>query len=101
MERPHYDLTASGERMRNIRKQRNITVKEVQCYMEFESSQAVYKWESGKCFPQADNLIALAKLYQVNPMDLLVEEGHSPLFLLYEEWRPEKADYNLYRQLTS
>ena len=78
MERPHYDLAASGARMRVIREQRNIPAKEVQQYMGFASVQSVYKWESGKCFPQADNLIALAKLYQVSPMDLLVEEGHDP-----------------------
>ena len=78
MERPHFDLAASGARMRVIREQRKIRVKDVQRYMGFESSQAVYKWERGQCFPQADNLIALAKLYQVNPMDLLVEEGHDP-----------------------
>ncbi|MGN1156766.1 MAG: hypothetical protein ACI4TK_11350, partial [Agathobacter sp.] len=36
--------------------------------------QAVYKWEAGRCYPQADNLLALAKLYNVSPMELLVEE---------------------------
>jgi len=30
--------------------------------------------QEGKCFPQADNLVALAMLYQVNPSELLVEE---------------------------
>jgi len=34
----------------------------------------VYKWEAGKCYPQADNLVALAILYNVSPMELLVEE---------------------------
>ena len=43
-------------------------------YMGFESTQAVYKWEAGRCYPQADNLLALAKLYNVSPMELLVEE---------------------------
>ena len=42
--------------------------------MGFESTQAVYKWEAGKCYPQADNLVALAILYNVSPMELLVEE---------------------------
>lgn len=42
--------------------------------MDFESTQAVYKWEAGKCYPQADNLVALAILYNVSPMELLVEE---------------------------
>ena len=74
MERPHFDMVASGERMKEIRKQRNISVKQVMEYMGFESTQAVYKWEAGKCYPQADNLVALAILYNVSPMELLVEE---------------------------
>lgn len=74
MRRPVYDIEASGRRMREIRSARHLTVKEVMDYMGFESTQAVYKWESGKCYPQADNLIALAKLYGVNPVELLVEE---------------------------
>lgn len=74
MERPHFDIVASRKRMRQIRKQRNISVKQVMEYMGFESTQAVYKWEAGKCYPQADNLVALAILYHVSPMELLVEE---------------------------
>jgi len=74
MERPHFDIVASGARMKMIRQQRNISVKQVMEYMGFESTQAVYKWEAGKCYPQADNLIALAILYRVSPMELLVEE---------------------------
>jgi transcriptional regulator with XRE-family HTH domain len=60
--------------MKEIRRQRNISVKQVMEYMGFESTQAVYKWEAGKCYPQADNLVALAILYNVSPMELLVEE---------------------------
>ena len=74
MERPRFDIVASGARMKAIRKQRNISVKQVMEYMGFESTQAVYKWEAGKCYPQADNLVALAVLYNVSPMELLVEE---------------------------
>ena len=36
------------------------------------SRQAVYKWELGRCFPSADNLMALAELYEVHPAELLV-----------------------------
>lgn len=74
MERPHFDIVASGQKMRDIRKARRISVKQVVEYMGFESTQAVYKWEAGRCYPQADNLLALAKLYNVSPMELLVEE---------------------------
>ncbi|MGN0423107.1 MAG: helix-turn-helix domain-containing protein [Lachnospiraceae bacterium] len=74
MERPHFDIVASGQKMRDIRKAKRISVKQVMEYMGFESTQAVYKWEAGRCYPQADNLLALAKLYNVSPMELLVEE---------------------------
>ena len=87
MERPHFDIVASGERMRQIRRQRNISVKQVMEYMGFESTQAVYKWEAGKCFPQADNLVALAILYNVSPIELLVEEDRvSSSSRLWENW---------------
>lgn len=74
MERPRFDIVASGLRMKEIRMQRNISVKQVMEYMGFESTQAVYKWEAGRCYPQADNLVALAILYKVSPVELLVEE---------------------------
>ena len=51
MERPHFDIVVSGARMRAIRQERKISVKQVMEYMGFESTQAVYKWEAGKCFP--------------------------------------------------
>ena len=54
-----------------------ISVKQVMEYMGFESTQAVYKWQAGKCYPQADNLVALAILYKVSSMELLVEEDHA------------------------
>ena len=74
MERPVFDLAASGERMRQARVKNQLTVKEVAEYMGFASTQAVYKWENGRCFPRADNLVALAVLYHVSPAELLVEQ---------------------------
>ncbi len=85
-QRPMYDLTASGKRMKNIRISRGFSIKDVRDYMGFSSVQSIYKWESGQCFPQADNLLALAKRYRVSPFDLLIckqvsddqREVHSP-----------------------
>ena len=92
MERPHFDIVASGARMRAIRQERKISVKQVMEYMGFESTQAVYKWEAGKCFPQADNLIALAILYRVSPMELLVEEDLVHLLVISGEM-PHSAEW--------
>lgn len=83
MERPRFDIVASGARMKAIRMQRNISVKQVMEYMGFESTQAVYKWEAGKCYPQADNLVALAILYNVSPMELLVKEDLESSFCFF------------------
>lgn len=40
------------------------------------SRQAVSKWESGQSDPSMTNLMALAKLFQVTPEDLLREVYH-------------------------
>lgn len=69
--RPEYDMKAMGRKMKYYRRLRNLTVEDVRVYMQLSSVQAIYKWESGLCFPTADNLMALAELYQVNPMDLM------------------------------
>ena len=39
------------------------------------SRQAVSKWESGVSDPSTSNLIALARLFQVDPETLLQEAG--------------------------
>ena len=73
--RPEYDLKRTGEQIRRLRKERNISVDQIRQYMRFGSSQAIYKWEKGQCFPQADNLLALAKLFGVNPTEIMVEKS--------------------------
>ena len=69
--RPEYDMKAMGRKMKYYRRLRNLTVEDVRIYMQLSSVQAIYKWESGMCFPSADNLMALAELYQVNPVELM------------------------------
>ncbi len=80
MERPHFDIVASGARMRAIRQERKISVKQVMEYMSFESTQAVYKWEAGKCFPQADNLIAFSYFVSCKPDGAFGRRGPGALF---------------------
>jgi len=75
-------------------------------YMGFESTQAIYKWEAGKCFPQADNLMALAKYYNVSPFELIVEEdarASSSVVLnhwfIYRQSRGRYTDYIRTKQM--
>lgn len=92
-ERPEYDLAATGEKMRKIRVAKALSVEDVRRYMKFGSVQAIYKWEAGKCFPSADNLLALAELYGVNPTEILVKQARFDsgiVLVLIKDFRRQK-----------
>lgn len=59
-----------GGKIRQLRKQKNIS-QEVLAQVLGVSFQAVSKWETGAAEPSTSNLLALAKLYGVDPGDLL------------------------------
>lgn len=98
--RPEYDMKAMGHKMKYYRKLRRLTVEDVRIYMQLSSVQAIYKWENGMCFPSADNLMALAELYQVSPVELMPKrlaltqnmtcDGE---YILIECGRKHKVDY--------
>ena len=69
--RHEYDLKKTGEAMRKARIDAGLTIKEVRDYLEVGSLQAIYKWESGKGFPQADRLLQLAELYGIKVEELM------------------------------
>lgn len=85
--RPEYNLKKMGEQIRKLRRERGISVEQIREYMQFCSSQAIYKWEKGMCFPQADNLMALAKLFDVNPNDIMVEKKTYDTSVFFEMLR--------------
>lgn len=95
-ERPEYSLIATGEKMRQIRKERKLSVEDVRRYMKLGSVQAIYKWELGQCFPTADNLLALAELYEVEPRELLVKEQRSFPYEGFAWLCLQGADYLIY-----
>ncbi|MBQ2991873.1 MAG: helix-turn-helix transcriptional regulator [Clostridia bacterium] len=69
---PVVDMTGTGRSIERCRKAAGLSVRDVQAYFGFEYPQAIYKWQHGECLPSADNLLALARLLQVNMEDLLV-----------------------------
>lgn len=71
-QRPEYSLIATGRNLRRLREACGFSVEEVRRYMKLESVQAIYRWELGYNFPTADNLLALAELYGVNPVKMLI-----------------------------
>ncbi|HWQ50399.1 MAG TPA: helix-turn-helix transcriptional regulator [Terriglobales bacterium] len=65
---PVIDPVATGENIVRLRRERGLSVRDLQAYFGFEEPQAIYKWQRGKSLPSVDNLYALGRLLDV-PMD--------------------------------
>lgn len=71
MKIPVIDLPKTGAKINLLRKKANISVKEIQEVFGFENPQAIYKWIHGRNLPTVDNLIILAKIFNVGVDDIL------------------------------
>lgn len=69
--RKEYDLKVVGANLKRLREQKGYSVADVRDYLQLGSVQAVYKYESGKNFPQADTLLALMELYDATIEDIV------------------------------
>ena len=69
---PVIDLLATGENILRLRKQKGLSVRDLQRYFGFEEPQAIYKWQKGKSLPTVDNLYALGALLDVPMEEILV-----------------------------
>ena len=65
---PTIDPVATGRNITRLRKERGLTVRDLQAWFNFEEPRAIYKWQSGQTLPSVDNLFALSFLLGV-PMD--------------------------------
>lgn len=70
--RPVIDQVATGNKIKQIRKEQGFSVRDIQNVFGFDYPQAVYAWEQGKNVPTVDNLLVLASLFNVELKDLLV-----------------------------
>ena len=75
---PVIDLVATGENILRLRKQKGLSVRDLQRYFGFEEPQAIYKWQKGKSLPTVDNLYALGALLGV-PMEEILVSTHPEL----------------------
>lgn len=65
-------MKATGKNIESLRKQKKLSVKDIQEVFGFESPQAVYKWQWGDSLPSIDNLVVLATVFEVSIMNILV-----------------------------
>ena len=66
------DCAATGQRIKKLLIERNISVGELAQFMGFEGSRAIYKWQAGKALPSVDNLYALSRVLHTTIEDILV-----------------------------
>jgi transcriptional regulator with XRE-family HTH domain len=78
--RREYDLKVVGGNLKRLREKKHLSVEEVREYLCLGSVQAVYKYEKGKGYPQADTMFALMELYDADLHDIVgdYEEGQEP-----------------------
>ena len=72
---PVIDPVATGANIRRLRRERGLTVRDLQAYFGFEEPQAIYKWQRGRSLPSVDNLYALSALLGV-PMNEILVPSH-------------------------
>ena len=68
--RPEYDMKVMGRNLRRLREEKNLTVEDVREYLCLGSVQAVYKYETGRGYPQVDTMFALMELYDADMYDI-------------------------------
>ena len=68
---PVIDPVATGNNIRRLRIEHDLTVRDLQRYFGFEEPRAIYKWQKGESLPTVDNLYALGSLFEV-PMDQIL-----------------------------
>lgn len=73
--KPVIDLKNTGTQIKSLRKLNGFTVKDIQDIFGFEYPQAVYAWEQGKNVPTIDNLLVLARLYEVSVESLIITQN--------------------------
>lgn len=71
MNLPIIDMKQTGQNITQLRRQRGITVKQLQTLMGFATPQTIYKWQHGESLPTVDNLVALSAIFSV-PIDAIL-----------------------------
>lgn len=93
---PTIDLPATGKNILRLRKERGLSVKDLQSFFGFEDPQAIYKWQWGKCLPSVDNLYALSALLEV-PMNEILVSSRPTIDLMVCEQQAEACCSHFYR----
>lgn len=76
---PTIDMVKTGQNIIQLRKEKGLSVKDIQDIFGFSTPQAIYKWQQGTALPSVDNLVILAVIFQVQVDDILVLNVTTPI----------------------
>ena len=71
---PMINVMGTGEKILRLRKEKGLSVKDLQDIFGFTTPQAIYKWQHGAALPTVDNLVVLAAVFDVGIEEILVVE---------------------------
>ena len=69
---PTIDMTATGENIHKMIKDKKMTISYIQNIFGFNTPQAIYKWFRGDTIPTIDNLVILAKILDTTVDGIIV-----------------------------
>ena len=69
---PVIDLEETAKNITKLRKDNNLSIKDLQEIFNFTSPVPIYNWQAGRALPNIDNLVILASVFKVKIDDILV-----------------------------
>ena len=72
---PSIDLTATGIRITQLRRQSGLAVRDLQDIFGFNAPQAIYRGQRGLTLPTLDNLVVLAAVFGTTLDSIIVRAG--------------------------
>ena len=69
---PVIDIAATGKRIDQLRKEKELSVRDLQKIFGFSSPQAIYNWIWGSSLPSIDSMVILATIFGVKIDDIIV-----------------------------
>lgn len=71
---PVINIIKTGKNIDKLRKESNLSIRELAEILGFTTPQAVYKWVHGKNLPTLDNMVILAHVFRVTIDKIIVTE---------------------------
>ena len=95
---PAVDIIKTGQNIKKIMKEKGLSVKDIQAFLQLGSPQGIYHWFEGKSLPSLDNIYALSELFCM-PVDSIIRGNRKYVFVHMCDERCSRL-YFYYEKLT-